>query len=144
MKSDIPERSINVLVTELRQMIDEARASVAVAVNYCLTFIYWRVGKRINLEALRESRAECGKKDSCHGVATFEWLLWFGLQLFRFDTNGAAKCDTFLEAHWGNQMIERSQMFYKSDQKLSPLMRELPQNAEGGLRNMKCLILNAE
>jgi predicted nuclease of restriction endonuclease-like (RecB) superfamily len=49
-------------INELRQMIDEARRFVAVAVNTGLTMLYWRIGKRINDEILQSNRAEYGKQ----------------------------------------------------------------------------------
>ncbi|MBU0710953.1 DUF1016 family protein [bacterium] len=49
-------------INDLRQMIDEARRFVAVAVNTGLTMLYWRVGKRINDEILKGNRAEYGKQ----------------------------------------------------------------------------------
>ncbi|MFZ2657319.1 MAG: DUF1016 N-terminal domain-containing protein [Victivallales bacterium] len=50
------------LVSDLRKIIDETRTTVAVAVNASLTFLYWRVGKRINKEILCGRRAEYGKE----------------------------------------------------------------------------------
>jgi len=48
--------------TEIRQLIEETRRSVAVAVNAGLTMLYWEVGRRINEEVLRNERAEYGKQ----------------------------------------------------------------------------------
>ena len=56
------EPDIMALVTDLRQMIDEARATVALTVNRGLTFLYWRVGQRINAEILKGNRAKYGQK----------------------------------------------------------------------------------
>jgi len=50
------------LISDLRQMIDEARSTVAVTVNVQLTFLYWRVGMRISKETLKGNRAEYGKQ----------------------------------------------------------------------------------
>ena len=49
------------LISDLRQMIEETRASVAVAVNSGLTILYWRIGRRINIEILKDRRAEYGE-----------------------------------------------------------------------------------
>jgi predicted nuclease of restriction endonuclease-like (RecB) superfamily len=49
------------LIRDVRQMIEEARASVAVAVNAGLTILYWRIGRRISQEILKGERAEYGK-----------------------------------------------------------------------------------
>ncbi len=54
--------NVDVLISDLRQMIDEARSAVAVAVNASLTFLYWHVGERIDTEILKDSRAEYGKQ----------------------------------------------------------------------------------
>ncbi|MCK5157400.1 MAG: hypothetical protein KAQ69_13310, partial [Spirochaetales bacterium] len=53
---------LDVLISDLRQMIDEARSAVAVTVNISLTLLYWRVGVRINKEILQGNRAEYGKQ----------------------------------------------------------------------------------
>lgn len=50
------------LLAEIRQLIDAARARVAVAVNAELTLLYWQVGQRIGHEVLRGRRAEYGKE----------------------------------------------------------------------------------
>jgi hypothetical protein len=52
----------NVLLKDLRKLIDSARQSVAVTVNSTMTILYWQVGKRIKVEILNEERAEYGKK----------------------------------------------------------------------------------
>jgi predicted nuclease of restriction endonuclease-like (RecB) superfamily len=49
-----------VLINDIRRMIDEARASVAAAVNTGLTMLYWHIGRRINQEVLKGSRADYG------------------------------------------------------------------------------------
>ncbi len=53
---------VDVLISDLRQMIDETRLAVAATVNFSLTFLYWRVGLRINEEILKGNRAEYGKQ----------------------------------------------------------------------------------
>ncbi len=50
------------LVDEIRGLIDETRGAVAAAVNAALTRLYWRVGRRIHEEILKQGRAEYGKK----------------------------------------------------------------------------------
>ena len=49
------------LIRDVRQMIEETRASVAVTVNTGLTMLYWRIGRRVNQEVLKEGRAEYGQ-----------------------------------------------------------------------------------
>ena len=48
------------LAADIRQLIAEARATAATAVNASLTLLYWRVGLRVRQEVLREKRAEYG------------------------------------------------------------------------------------
>ncbi|MDQ3058201.1 MAG: PDDEXK nuclease domain-containing protein [Pseudomonadota bacterium] len=50
------------LLSELRQLIDEARRSAVVAVNASLTLLYWRVGQRIRAEVLGGQRAGYGEQ----------------------------------------------------------------------------------
>lgn len=50
------------LFRDVREMIEEARFSVAATVNTGLTMLYWRVGKRINEEILKGERAGYGKE----------------------------------------------------------------------------------
>ncbi len=48
------------LISDLRQMIDKTRQTVASTVNASLTMLYWQIGKRIDKEILKEARAEYG------------------------------------------------------------------------------------
>jgi hypothetical protein len=50
------------LVADLRQLILDARRTVAVTVNAGLTLLYWRIGKRISDEVLGEERAAYGRQ----------------------------------------------------------------------------------
>ena len=47
---------------DLRQLIAEARQDVARQVNSALVLLYWRVGKRIRQDILKEKRAEYGER----------------------------------------------------------------------------------
>lgn len=49
------------LLGELRQMIDQARKSVATTVNAKLTMLYWHIGNRVYKELLNEDRGAYGK-----------------------------------------------------------------------------------
>lgn len=51
-----------VLIDDLRSIIDGARRQVAVAVNSEMTMMYWHIGERINREVLGNQRAEYGKQ----------------------------------------------------------------------------------
>ena len=50
------------LLKDLRDLITAARQDVARQVNYALVMLYWKVGKRIRKDILREKRAEYGEK----------------------------------------------------------------------------------
>ena len=50
------------LLADLRQMILEARISVARAVDSGLVTLYWHVGRRIRQDILQEKRAEYGQR----------------------------------------------------------------------------------
>ena len=52
----------SLLVSDVRQMIEETRSMVATAVNAGLTVLYWNIGKRINEEILKGERAEYGEE----------------------------------------------------------------------------------
>ena len=52
----------NLLFSSLRQLIEESKQQVALAVNAEITLLYWKVGKRINEEVLGNERAEYGKQ----------------------------------------------------------------------------------
>ena len=60
-KTNLDPAQINNLVGELRQMIDQARGSVATTVNTNLIMLYWRLGQRVRKEILKEERAEYGR-----------------------------------------------------------------------------------
>ena len=50
------------LMTDLRQIIDEARIHVASTANYELSMMYWHIGERINRDVLGNERATYGKQ----------------------------------------------------------------------------------
>lgn len=55
-------KSSPILIEDLRQLIAEARQSVAITVNAGLTLLYWRIGKRIVDEVLGKERAIYGQQ----------------------------------------------------------------------------------
>lgn len=55
-------QNINNLFSEIRQLIEEARQTVAVTVNATTTILYWNIGERINRDILGNKRAEYGKE----------------------------------------------------------------------------------
>ncbi len=50
------------LGTEIKQLIEQSRQNVAVAVNAELTLLYWNIGTRIKEDILKNDRAEYGKQ----------------------------------------------------------------------------------
>lgn len=50
------------LIQDLRRLIEEARASVAATINSDLTWLYWKMGNRINTTILKGERAAYGKE----------------------------------------------------------------------------------
>ena len=48
------------LLTDVRQMILQAREGVARAIDSSLTLLHWNVGTRIRKDILKENRAEYG------------------------------------------------------------------------------------
>jgi hypothetical protein len=51
-----------VLLNDLRELIETARQDVARQVNSALVLLYWRVGKRIRQDILKEKRAGYGEQ----------------------------------------------------------------------------------
>ena len=68
------------LMSDLRQIIDEARIHVASIANYELTMMYWHIGERINRVVLGNERATYGKQI----IATVSRQLqaWYGSKGF--------------------------------------------------------------
>lgn len=50
------------IANDIKSLIDQSRQNVALAVNAEMTLLYWKVGKRINVEVLGNERAEYGKQ----------------------------------------------------------------------------------
>ena len=50
------------LLSDIRQLIVEARQQTAQVVNVALTMTYWKIGDRIRREVLQEQRADYGKQ----------------------------------------------------------------------------------
>ena len=51
-----------VLIKDLRGMIEQARGYVAQAIDSTLVMLYWRIGRRINLDILKHKRAGYGEE----------------------------------------------------------------------------------
>jgi len=52
----------NVLVSDIKTLIEQSKQEVSVAVNAAMSMLYWKVGTRIKIEILQNSRAEYGKQ----------------------------------------------------------------------------------
>lgn len=52
----------NILFKDISVLIEESKNTVAITVNATLTFLYWNIGKRINVDILNNKRAEYGKE----------------------------------------------------------------------------------
>jgi predicted nuclease of restriction endonuclease-like (RecB) superfamily len=50
------------VLVDIRQLIEHARQRAAAAVNAELAFLYWQIGRRIQVEVLQGQRAEYGKQ----------------------------------------------------------------------------------
>ena len=54
--------STQLLMDDLRQIINKAQSHLASTANFTLTTMYWHIGERINREILDNKRAEYGKQ----------------------------------------------------------------------------------
>lgn len=61
MSKDIEMPESRKLLQSIISLIDTARTNVALAVNRELTLLYWNIGKQINEDILKNSRADYGK-----------------------------------------------------------------------------------
>lgn len=52
----------NLLIKDVRLLIDQAKSRVARVANFEMIMVYWHIGKRIQEEILQEERAEYGKQ----------------------------------------------------------------------------------
>ena len=52
----------NSLFEQIRNLIEQTKNNVAIAINSSLTMMYWNIGKLINDEILQNKRAEYGKE----------------------------------------------------------------------------------
>lgn len=59
---DIINNEVQALISDLHQIIEQARKSLAVSANYELTMMYWHIGNRINRDVLGNERAAYGEQ----------------------------------------------------------------------------------
>src|SRR5271169_5303900 len=50
------------LLEDLRSLIDQSRTRVSLQVNAELVALYWHIGEKIQVEILKQTRAEYGKQ----------------------------------------------------------------------------------
>ena len=50
------------LLKDLAEIIDSGKKDVSISINSTITFVYWQIGNRINIEILKDTRAEYGKQ----------------------------------------------------------------------------------
>jgi hypothetical protein len=77
------------LIKDVRRLIEEARTKVASTVNAALTMLYWRVGKRIDQEILKEDRGgirrtNCARTECTIAAGIWPWV--YQTQSFQHDT----------------------------------------------------------
>jgi len=61
-KKSSPQKSDEVLINEIRSLIEQTRSKVAQTVNSALVLTNWHIGKRISDEVLQNKRAKYGKE----------------------------------------------------------------------------------
>ena len=49
-------------LNDLAEIIDSGKKDIAVSINSTITKVYWQIGNQINIEILKETRAEYGKQ----------------------------------------------------------------------------------
>ncbi len=52
----------NSLFEQIKNLIEQTKNNVAIAVNSSLTIMYWEIGNKINQDILKNKRAEYGKE----------------------------------------------------------------------------------
>ena len=52
----------NILFEQIKNLIEQTKNNVAIAVNSSLTMMYWEIGNKINQDILKNQRAEYGKE----------------------------------------------------------------------------------
>ena len=85
-----PTTPQQLVLADIRQLIDQARQRAAAAVNAELTLLYWRIGKRLQQEVTGGERADYGKQiiqtlsqhlTREYGKGWSERQLWLCLQM---------------------------------------------------------------
>ena len=50
------------LAIEIKTLIEESKQQVSIAINSTMTMLYWQIGKKVNNEILKDTRAAYGKQ----------------------------------------------------------------------------------
>lgn len=110
------------LGTEIKQLIEQSRQNVAVAVNAELTLLYWNIGTRIKEDILKNDRAEYGKQiiESLSLQLTHEYGRGWGKRLLHH-------CLRFAEVFPDSQIVSalRTQLTWTHLKTIIPLEDEL-------------------
>ncbi len=111
------------LVNDLRQVIDSARAKVAATVNSAITLMYWHIGERINREVLGYERADYGRQIVSQ-VAT-QLQEWYGNK--GFDKSSLTRMMKFAEQFPDLQIVATlsQQLSWSHFVEILPLKDEL-------------------
>ena len=62
MNKELPSSNLSPLLEELRGLITQSHASIAVTVNSAMSVLYWEMGHRINADILQNQRASYGQE----------------------------------------------------------------------------------
>ncbi|RLA83447.1 MAG: cytoplasmic protein, partial [Epsilonproteobacteria bacterium] len=63
IKKELSEnKQNNIIFKDIKQLIEQTKQNIAVSINSTLTLLYWNIGKQINDEVLKNSRADYGKE----------------------------------------------------------------------------------
>jgi len=89
-----------VLLKDLRELIEAARQDVARQVNSALVLLYWRMGKRIRQDVLKEKRAEYGDQ-IVHAVSA-QFAKEFGMG---FSARNLRRMIQFVEATLDKEIV---------------------------------------
>lgn len=122
--AELPE-STNILLKELRGLIEQARQRVAQQVNTELVTLYWHIGEKIRVEILKQERAEYGKQvlETLGRQLTFEYGRGF-------DRTALTRMVQFAELFpdWGIVASLRHKLSWTHFRELLPIQDELKRN----------------
>ena len=62
MKKILKGNKESQLLNDIKHLIEESRQIVAYTANFTISFLYWKIGKRVNDEILENKRGEYGKR----------------------------------------------------------------------------------